>query len=319
VVVWYGGTLVIRKEMTSGTLMSFLIYTLSIALGFATISSVFGELMKAIGAAERIFEIVDEVPKIPTSGGRKMNHVEGNISLKNVTFSYPTKSDKPVLEDLNLDLRSGQIVALVGKSGGGKSTIVSLIERFYDPDSGSVTLDGTDIRELDPEWYRTQIGFVSQEPVLFACSIKENIMFGNGNVAQQQIEDAARRANATEFIDHYGYDAIVGERGVLLSGGQKQRIAIARALILDPKILLLDEATSALDAESEHLVQEAIDKAIEDRTVLIIAHRLSTVRNAHKVVVISDGKIMEEGTHDQLMERGKIYKKLVKRQLQYNK
>lgn len=217
-----------------------------------------------------------------------------------------------------MTLSPGKVVALVGSSGGGKSTVVSLIERYYDPNSGSITLDGENIKNLNPAWYRRQIGYVSQEPILFATSIRENIKFGNENVTDEQIFAAAKLANAHEFITSFeeGYDTLVGERGVRLSGGQKQRIAIARALVLDPTILLLDDATSALDAESEHLVQQAIDRAMQNRAVLVIAHRLSTVQNADLVVVISKGKIIEQGKHEELLAKGGVYKQLVKRQLQ---
>jgi len=240
----------------------------------------------------------------------------GKIKFTDVNFTYPTRKENPVLKGINLTLKPGQIVALVGPSGGGTSTVVGILERFYDPDSGSVSLDGHDIRNLDPAWYRSQMGYVAQEPVLFACSIKENIAFGNEQVTQEQIEWAAKQANAYEFILEKGFDALVGERGVRLSGGQKQRVAIARALILNPKILILDEATSALDAHSEGEVQTAIDKAMENRTVLVIAHRLSTVKKASKIVVIDNGQVVDQGTHEELLSKGGIYKKLVNRQLQ---
>lgn len=211
----------------------------------------------------------------------------------------------------------GQVVALVGPSGGGKSTVVKLIEYFYNLTSGRILLGGRDLRELDPSWFRKHISLVNQEPVLFACSIKDNICYGKEDATQLEIEEAAKQANAHDFITAFeeGYDTMVGERGVRLSGGQKQRIAIARALLLNPDILLLDEATSALDAESEHLVKEAIDRAMKGRTVIVIAHRLSTVRNASKVIVIEKGSLVEQGTHDELIAANGIYKQLVIRQL----
>lgn len=318
-VLWYGAYLVINSEgLDTGTLISFLLYTLTLAISFGFMSSLFGEFMQAIGAAERIFELIDRQPTIPVRGGETLEKVEGRIVLHDVTFTYPARPETPVLKGVGMELTPGKIVALVGHSGSGKSTIVSLIERFYEVDSGSVTLDGADIRKLDPVWLRRQIGFVSQEPVLFASSIRDNIIFGApGSFSEEEIIGAAKMANAHEFIIGFekGYDTLVGERGVRLSGGQKQRIAIARALILNPKVLLLDEATSALDAESEYQVQEAIDRAMVNRTVLVIAHRLSTVKNAAQVLVVDKGLIVERGTHDELLAKGGIYEKLVQRQL----
>jgi len=290
-----------------------------LAFAFAFVSSLFGDFLSAVGASERIFELMDRKPLIPTQGGEIRSDFQGHIELRNVSFSYPSRPDTQVIHNINLEVQPGQVVALVGPSGGGKSTLVSLLERFYDPNSGEITLDGKNIKTLDPTWIHSHIGLVSQEPVLFACSIKENITFGVKSASMEQIIEAATRANAHQFIADFpeGYEALVGERGVRLSGGQKQRISIARALLLNPQILLLDEATSALDAESEYLVQQAIDRLMENRTTLVIAHRLSTVRNANQVVVISGGKIVEMGTHDQLLgNTDGIYRKLVKRQLQ---
>jgi len=317
-VLWYGGTLVLEDKLSPGSLISFLLYTMTVAFTFATISTLFGDFMQAVGAADRIFQLIDRRPAIPCSGGDIPKKVIGEIQLINVTFTYPSRPETAVLKDINLHLSPGKVVALVGPSGSGKSTIVNLIERFYDPDKGQILLDGTDIKKLDPEHYRKYIGFVSQEPVLFATTIKENIIFGAHSATEEQIISAAKKANAHDFISEFkeGYETIVGERGVRLSGGQKQRIAIARALVLDPKILLLDEATSALDAESEHLVQDAIDRAMENRAVLVIAHRLSTVINASQVLVLNKSEIVETGTHNDLIKAGGIYKKLVKRQLQ---
>eukprot|EP01128_Nolandella_sp_AFSM9_P010333 TRINITY_DN7117_c0_g1_i1.p1 TRINITY_DN7117_c0_g1~~TRINITY_DN7117_c0_g1_i1.p1 ORF type:complete len:811 (-),score=165.13 TRINITY_DN7117_c0_g1_i1:73-2505(-) len=322
-VVYYGGTLVLNKALTPGSLLSFLLYTLTVAVNIATLSSLVGDFAQAVGAAERIFQLVDSLPKIPISGGTVLSKkLKGEISLKNVTFTYDTRPDNMVLKDLTLNVRSGQVVALVGPSGGGKSTIVSLIERYYDPDSGSVSIDGTNLRDLDPVWFRKKMGYVSQQPTLFADTIKNNIMYGVNplEVTDEEVIEAAKAANAHDFIMKFGkgYDETVGEKGIMLSGGQKQRIAIARALILDPAVLLLDEATSALDAESEFMVQQAIDRAMHGRTVLVIAHRLSTVRDADLVCVINEGRVVEQGTHDQLLSEGGIYQKLVKRQLQGN-
>jgi ABC-type multidrug transport system fused ATPase/permease subunit len=318
-VVYVGAKQVLSGAITTGSLTSFLLYTITVAFSFAFLSSLFGDFMSAVGASERIFELMDKQPSIPHTGGETPHSVRGEIALEEVRFTYPARPEKEVLQGVSLSIPPGNIVALVGPSGGGKSTIVSLIERYYNPTSGRLTLDGIDIKQLHPKWFRSQIGFVSQEPVLFGCSIKENIAFGSTSATDEMIQEAAIKANAHQFIETFSekYDTLVGERGVRLSGGQRQRLAIARALLLNPQILLLDEATSALDAESEFLVQQAIERLMQNRTVLVIAHRLSTVRNANLVAVVSDGKIVETGTHAQLMEsKDGIYRKLVKRQLQ---
>jgi len=316
-VIYVGARQVLSGTITTASLTSFLLYTITVAFSFAFISSLFGDFMSAVGASERIFELLDKTPK--TVAGATYPSVAGEIRLEDVHFTYPARPEKEVLQGVTLVIKPANVVALVGPSGGGKSTIVSLIERYYDPGSGRITLDDHDIKTLDSTWYRSQIGFVSQEPVLFSCSIGENISFGSMKSTPEMIQEAAIKANAHQFIETFSekYDTLVGERGVRLSGGQKQRIAIARALLLNPQILLLDEATSALDAESEFLVQQAIERLMQNRTVLVIAHRLSTVRNANQVAVVSDGKIVEVGTHSQLMESKEgIYRKLVKRQLQ---
>eukprot|EP01100_Stratorugosa_tubuloviscum_P009330 TRINITY_DN3903_c0_g2_i1.p1 TRINITY_DN3903_c0_g2~~TRINITY_DN3903_c0_g2_i1.p1 ORF type:complete len:750 (-),score=277.57 TRINITY_DN3903_c0_g2_i1:66-2315(-) len=319
-VVYEGGTQVINGDLSVGSLTSFLFYTLVIAMSFALLASLYSEFMSAIGASQRVFELLDRQPEMQLSGHLQLNQqFNPKIEFIDVSFHYPSRKEVQVLSDINLMIEPGTILALVGPSGGGKSTIVALIERFYDPEKGNIKLDGNDIKDLDFDWYHRQIGFVSQEPILFACSIKENITFGcAGEIPMEQIELAAKEANAYDFIMSFpeGFNTVVGERGVRLSGGQKQRVAIARALVMNPKILLLDEATSALDAESEHLVQEAIDRAMQNRTVVVIAHRLSTVRNANKVIVINGGKIAEQGSHDELITRPDgIYRQLVKRQL----
>ncbi|XP_046337854.2 ABC transporter B family member 1-like [Haliotis rufescens] len=321
-VLWYGGKLVYENSqdttqgITPGILTSFLLYTLQVAMAFALLSSLYGDFMQAVGASARIFKLMDRLPEVPYEGGAVPLTFDGEVEFDCVHFTYPSRADTPVLKELSFKVHTGQMVALVGPSGGGKSTIVSLIERFYDPDSGRILLGGHDLKTLDPSWFRRKMAMVSQEPTLFASSIRENIAYGKV-ASDQEVEEAAKQANAHEFIMSFedGYTTKVGERGVRLSGGQKQRIAIARALIMDPVILLLDEATSALDAESEHLVQEAIDRAMKGRTVIVIAHRLSTVRNATQVVVIDKGHIAERGTHDELLEKDGVYKRLVLRQL----
>ncbi len=231
-------------------------------------------------------------------------------------FAYPTRKDVPVLDGLDLRVQAGEIVALVGQSGAGKSTIASLLARLYDPDQGRILLDASDLRDLDPAWLRQQIGAVAQEPILFSTTIADNIRYARPDASDADVEAAARAANAHEFISRFpeGYETLVGERGVQLSGGQKQRVAIARAVLKDPRILILDEATSALDAESEHLVKEALDRLMQGRTTLVIAHRLSTVVDAHRVLVLEGGKVVQSGNHAALMREEGLYRRLVERQ-----
>eukprot|EP00049_Salpingoeca_infusionum_P001664 m.49910 g.49910 ORF g.49910 m.49910 type:complete len:823 (+) comp11127_c1_seq1:609-3077(+) len=316
-VLWYGGVQVSGGEMTAGTLSGFMLYSLQVAMAFAFISSLFGEFMKAVGASVRLFELMDRVPDSKT-GDESPTSFEPTIELNQVDFHYPSRPESRVLKNMTFSVPSGTVVALVGPSGGGKSTVVSLLERFYQPTAGSIKVGGQDIQSVTSKWLHSHVALVGQEPVLFAVSIRDNILYGRSDATEEQLIQAAKMANAHDFILNLdeGYDAMVGERGVRLSGGQKQRIAIARALLMDPQILLLDEATSALDAESEHAVQEAIDRAMVGRTVLVIAHRLSTVRDANQVLVISKGEIAEQGTHDSLVQSKGIYYRLVQRQLQ---
>ncbi|XP_032239123.2 ABC transporter B family member 25 [Nematostella vectensis] len=319
-VLWYGGKLVNEGEMNVGILTAFALYTVNVAMAFAFLSSLYGDFMQAVGASFRMFELMDRVPKIKMEGGVILPSFKEPIVFDDVRFSYPSREDTEVLKALSFKINPGETVALVGPSGGGKSTVISLIERFYDPMTGNIRIGDTDISLLDLAWYRKKIALVSQEPVLFATTIASNIAYGR-DASQEEIEEAARQANAHDFITTFedGYKTQVGERGVKLSGGQKQRVAIARALLMDPEILLLDEATSALDAESEHFVKEAIDRAMVNRTVLVIAHRLSTVRSANLVLVMDKGKIVERGNHDSLLAKGGVYRKLVLRQLSASK
>jgi ABC-type multidrug transport system fused ATPase/permease subunit len=305
-VLWYGGRLVERGQMSPGGLTSFLIYTLTVALSLGGMSELWADLMRASGAAERVFELLDRQTTIPLSDGKKLDEVQGHLELRDVHFAYPSRRDVPVLRDVSLALMPGDIVALVGPSGSGKSTIAALLLRLYDPGRGRVTLDGHDLRDLSPEWLRQRVGVVAQEPLLFSCSIAENIRYGRTSASDEEVIAAAKMANAHEFITKFpeGYGTAVGERGVKLSGGQKQRVAIARAVLKDPRILVLDEATSALDAESEHLVKEALERLMKGRTTLIIAHRLSTVMGADRVVVLQDGVITQSGDHASLMQEG---------------
>jgi ABC-type multidrug transport system fused ATPase/permease subunit len=272
--------------------------------------------MKALGAADRVFALLDRTPAIASDVGERPAHVVGDLELAGVRFAYPTRPDAVVIDGLDLHVRSGEVVAIVGPSGAGKSTIAALLARLYDPLDGHVRLDGRDLRELDADWLRRQIGTVAQEPILFSANIADNIRYGRPEASDAEVEAAARAANADAFIRAFprGYQTLVGERGVQLSGGQKQRVAIARAILKNPRILVLDEATSALDAENEHLVREALDRLMRGRTTLIIAHRLSTVSGAHRVVVLDRGRVAQSGTHAALMAEQGIYRKLVERQ-----
>ncbi|KJH44478.1 ABC transporter, ATP-binding protein [Dictyocaulus viviparus] len=288
----------------------------AIALGQA--GPQFAVLGAAQGAAASIYEILDREPEIDSTSktGRRGMAIEGNVELKNVVFNYPSRPDVQVLKNLSLSVKAGETVALVGSSGCGKSTIVSLLLRYYDVMEGEITIDGIPITEFNIEYLRNQIAVVSQEPILFNCTIEENIRYGNCSINHHQLVAACRMANADSFISNLpqGYQTVVGDRGIQLSGGQKQRIAIARALVRDPKILLLDEATSALDAESEAVVQKALEKASIGRTTIIIAHRLSTIKNANKIIAMKDGQVIEFGTHDELMKHKGLYYHLVQSQ-----
>lgn len=309
-------------HMTVGELSSFLMYAFWVGVSIGGLSSFYSELMKGLGAGSRLWELLEREPELPFNEGAVLNEksFQGALEFKNVHFAYPARPEVPIFQDFSLSIPSGSVTALVGPSGAGKSTVISLLLRLYDPASGTISLDGHDIRQLNPVWLRSKIGTVSQEPILFSCSIAENIAYGADNpasVTAEQIEQAAAVANAAAFIQNFpqGFSTVVGEKGVLLSGGQKQRIAIARALLKNPKILLLDEATSALDAENEHLVQQALDRLMEGRTVFIIAHRLSTIKNANVVAVLDQGRIIECGKHEELLLKPDgMYRKLMNKQ-----
>jgi len=317
VVLGYGGLLVAAGQLTAGALTAFLVYTLLIAMGLGTLADIWAEAMRGLGAADRVFELTDRVAAMPISGGRRLDRVEGRVAFEGVEFVYPQRPDVEVLRGIDLTVKPGEVVALVGPSGAGKSTIGSLLVRLYDPVAGRVTLDGVDLRELDPAWLRRLVGVVSQEPVLFSTTIAGNVRYGRPDATDAEVRDAIRAANAEGFVMAFpdGLATKVGERGQQLSGGQKQRIAIARALLKDPRILLLDEATSALDAESEALVQEALTRLMRGRTSVVIAHRLSTVVGADRVLVVDGGRIAEEGPHGVLLGRRGVYARLVERQV----
>lgn len=315
---WYGASLVQSGVITVGELFSFVIYTSFIGGSIAGLGDIYTQLQRAIGASERLLEILDEKQETGGDGIAPIN-LRGEIAFEHVTFSYPTRKEFVVLKDLNFRIAPGEKVALVGKSGSGKSTIINLIMRFYLVDNGSIFVDGGDIGNFELKAYRKNIAIVPQEVILFGGTIKENIGYGKPDATPDEIRDAARKANALEFIDTFpdGFNTIVGERGVKLSGGQRQRLAIARAILKDPAILILDEATSSLDAQSEVLVQEALQKLMENRTTIIIAHRLSTIKKVDRIFVINDGMLAEMGSHADLTQRSNgIYSNLLKLQLE---
>ena len=320
-VLWYGSLLVIDGTFTVGSLTSFMLYTLSVAVAAGSLGGLWTDFMSAFGASRRIFEILDHPIGKTMTGTSPITSINGTVEFKNVTFSYPTRPDVTVLDNINFKILPGEAVALVGPSGGGKSTIASLIARFYDPDKGEVTIDGNSLSNIDPKNFRANLAIVPQDPTLFSISIADNISFGELNVPIEKIKAAAKLANAEHFINSFPetYATLIGERGVQLSGGQRQRIAIARAALRDPRILILDEATSALDAESEGLVQEALERLMQGRTTLVIAHRLSTVRKANRILVIDGGRIVQSGTHEELLrQEAGIYRKLVEKQLAHD-
>ena len=319
-VIWFGASLVASGEISVGELISFILYTTLIGGSIAGLGDLYGQIQKAVGASERVLMILDQQEEIdPEQYYRPKDKLQlsGDICFENVHFSYPTRKDMPVLKGIDFTISCGEKVALVGHSGAGKSTITQLLLRFYNPDEGKLTVDGQNIKKYDLLEFRKLLGIVPQEIILFGGTIKENILYGRPGSSMQEVREAASKANALEFIESFpeSFETKVGERGVKLSGGQRQRIAIARAILNDPKILILDEATSSLDAESEFLVQQALDRLMEDRTTIIIAHRLATIKKVDTIYVLKDGAIAEKGTHEVLSTQEGDYSSLVKLQL----
>jgi len=320
--IWFGAKSVFEGAVTAGELTQFMIYALMATNAFASISEVMGTLNTVAGATERLVEILDTGAEIKPPADPVALPVPplGTVQFENAAFTYKTRDGDPILSDLSFAVGHGETVALVGASGAGKTTVFALLQRFYDVTSGRILVDGIDVRAVDPRELRKRFAYVEQDPVMFSGTVAENIRFGKPDASDAEVEAAARAALVHEFVSDLpsGYGTIVGERGVMLSGGQKQRIAIARALLKDAPILLLDEATSALDAESERLVQLALERLMEGRTTLVIAHRLATIRDANRILVLEKGRLIDHGTHDELVRKGGRYAELAKLQFRLN-
>ena len=311
VIVWYGGNEVIRGNLTSGSLIAFLVYAVNISNPVKRLGNVYGSIQRAVAAADRVFEVLDTLPEVQDAPDAKpLPPVKGRVTFEDVTFEY--RSGEPALRNMSIDVAPGQVLAIVGPSGAGKSTIANLIPRFYDPQAGRIRIDGVDIRDVTVASLREQLAMVPQDTILFSASIHENILYGRLDATREEVMAAAQASNAHNFILQLpdGYETQIGERGCQLSGGQRQRIAIARAILKNPRILILDEATSALDAESERLVQDALDTLMVGRTTFVIAHRLSTIQRADRILVLEKGRMVECGTHADLLDAGGLYCKL---------
>jgi len=306
-IVWYATQLLQENRISFGEVISFVIYTSFIGASIGGIAELYAQIQKAVGATERIFEILDQTPENIDLNFDKKTALRflGNVKFENVEFSYPARKEVMVLKGLSFEAKSGESIAIVGSSGAGKSTITQLLLRFYEPDAGSILIDNVDARSYSLTQLRDQMAIVPQDVMLFGGTIRENILYGNPDASMDEVIEAAKNANADSFISSFPdkYETVVGERGITLSGGQRQRIAIARAVLKNPSILILDEATSSLDSESERLVQEAIEKLMIGRTSFIVAHRLSTIRNSSKIIVLDNGIIAESGTHEQLINK----------------
>ncbi len=318
-IVWFGGYEVVNEVITAGELVAFLTYAVNLANPVKRLSRVYAAIQKAMAAADRVFDIMDLDEKITdVPGAKPLPPIKGKVEFKDITFSY--KEGQPALQHISLKAEPGQMIALVGPSGSGKSTIANLIPRFYDVDSGVITIDDHDIRQVTADSLREQIGLVPQETMLFSTSVMENIRYGRLEATDEEVIEAAKAANAEEFIKELpeGYDTKLGERGLNLSGGQRQRLAIARAILKNPRVLILDEATSALDTESEKIVQDALDNLMVGRTSFVIAHRLSTIFNADQIFVVENGHLREHGTHEELLAAGGLYSNLYNIQFRQN-